>query len=184
MIGFVELDELLLSVEAEISAAECHGFLCGQVCVTDFPMEDLWQEFIDAQSNNDARVESCYTEIRALLADIIDNIQSPNMDFQLILPDEDSTLGERVNALAEWCHGFLNGYGVSAGNLNNSLSEETREVLEDFTRICRVSIDEETDDEDEQAFMELIEYIRMGTIMIYDEISFFLRSSEAPEVIH
>lgn len=184
MIDYLELDELLLSVDAEVGAAECHGFLCGQVCVTSYPPEELWQEFIDPQTNNDVVVDDCYREIRILLADIIDNIQSPDMDFQLILPEDNSALEDRVNALAEWCHGFLNGYGLSAGQLDGVLSAESREILEDFTQICRVGIDKDSDDEDEHALIDLIEYVRMGAIMIFDDLYQAVRPMGQSELIH
>lgn len=184
MLEYFELSKLFENVEAKVCAAECHGFLCGQVCVSSYPLEELWQEFIDVQVNNDAQIHDCYQEIRLLLADIVDNIQYPDMDFQLMLPDEDSSMVDRTNALAEWCHGFLNGYGVGAGQLESPLKEDCQEVLEDFTKICRIGIDEDIDEEDEQAMMELIEYVRMGTIMIYEDISSASISKDETELMH
>jgi len=184
MLDYFELDELLSGVEAGVCAAGFHGFLCGQVCVYGYPPEDLWQEYIDAQTNNDDLVENCYGEIKVLQADIIDSIQSFELDFQLMLPDGDSPLVERVEALAEWCHGFLNGYGAAAGEQQLVMNDECQEVLEDFTRICHVGIDENTDEEDEQALFELIEYVRMGTILIFEDLSAGAWVNERPEVLH
>lgn len=184
MLDYWELGEILENVSAEVCAAGCHGFLCGQICVSGFPPEELWQEFIDVQINDDEMVDDCYREIKILLADIIDNIQSPNLDFQLMLPDSESPLEDRVNALAEWCHGFLYGYGSSTNHTVSSLTEECREVLEDFARICRVGLDNETNEEDEKAFVELIEYVRMGTIMIYDDLVSESYPEDRPEFLH
>ena len=184
MLDYFELDELLTGVKAEVCAAGCHGFLCGQVCVYGYPPEDLWQEYIDVQTNNDALVENCYGEIKVLQADIIDSMQSYELDFQLLLPGGDSPLAERVDALAEWCHGFLNGYGAAAGEQQLVMTDECKEILEDFTKICRVGLDENTNEEDEQALFELIEYVRMGTILIFEDLSAGAWMNERPEVLH
>lgn len=184
MLDYFELNQLLSNVEAEVCAAGCHGFLCGQVCVPGYPMEDLWQEYIDARTKNDDLVDDCYGEIKILLADIIDSMNSSDMGFQLMLPDDDSDLTDRVDALAEWCHGFLNGYGAAAGDQGLAMTEECREILEDFTRICRAGIDEGGNEEDEQALAELIEYVRMGTMLIYEDLFTDFRMIETPEVLH
>ena len=184
MLDYSELSAHLYNVEAETCAAECHGFLCGQVCVTGFPAEELWQEFIDARSADEQRVVDCYRYIRILVAEIMDNIQSPELNFQLMLPDSECPIEDRINALAEWCHGFLNGYGSEAQNLEKALTEESRDVLEDFTRICRVEVNDNTDEEDEKALMELIEYVRIGTVMIYDELASDDRLDGNPGVLH
>ena len=184
MLDYVELDELLSGVEAEVCAAGCHGFLCGQICLYGYPSAELWQEYIDAQTTDDSLVDQCYDEIKVMLADIIDSMQSYDFNFQLMLPDGSIPLEQRVDALAEWCHGFLNGYGVAAGDLGLAMTEECREILEDFTRICRVGTDENTDEEDERALLELIEYVRMGTILIYEDLSAGAWPNERPEVLH
>lgn len=184
MLDYFDLDEILSEVEAEVCAAGCHGFLCGQICVYGYPADELWQEYIDAQTKNDDLVDICYSEIKVLLADIIESMQSYDMDFQLLLPEGNSPLPERVEALAEWCHGFLNGYGVAAGEQELAMTEECREILEDFTRICRVGIDENTSEEDEQALFELIEYVRMGTMLIFEDLSAGAWMNERPGVLH
>ena len=184
MLEYIELDQLLSGVEAEVCAAGCHGFLCGQICVYGYPLEELWQEYIDAQTTDDILVDNCYDEIKVLLSDTINSMQSYDMDFQLMLPGGDSPLEDRVDALAEWCHGFLNGYGVAAGEQELTMTEDCREVLEDFTRICQVGIDENTNEEDEQALFELIEYVRMGTILIFEDLSAGAWMNERPGVLH
>lgn len=183
MLSYFELNELLTNVEAEVRAAECHGFLCGQICIFGFPHEELWQEFIDAQTDDAAAVTECYREITLLVEEIISNIQSSDFDFQLLLPADDSTITERVDALAGWCHGFLNGYGSGVGE--QGLTVENREILEDFVKICQVDSDAQADEEDEQALLELIEYVRMGAISIYADLAAgYNMTEEQPEVLH
>lgn len=169
MLDFIELTELLSRVQARANASECHGFLCGQVCVSGVPDEELWQEFLDAQSGDDDLVYESYAYIHTLIREITNYLNSPDLNFELLLPGEDMPLEYRVNALADWCHGFLNGFGLGTGLRGETFSEDCREVLTDYTRICQVGLDEETDEEDEWALEDLIEYVRMGAIMIFEE---------------
>ena len=169
MLDFIELSELLSRARAMVNASECHGFLCGQVCISGIPDDELWQEFLDVQTRDDELVYECYFSINSLVMDITSYMQSRDFDFQLLLPDPDTPLEERVDALADWCHGFLNGFGVGREFNDVALSEACQEILEDYSRICRAGLDENTDEEDEWALADLVEYVRMSTIMIFDE---------------
>jgi len=169
MLDFIELSALLSRIQARISASECHGFLCGQVCVCGVPEEELWQDFLDVQSNDDDLIYESYAHIHSLIREITNYMNSPELEFQLFLPDGDSPLEDRVNALADWCHGFLHGFGPGTGRREELFSEDCREVLTDYTKICEVGLDEETDAEDEWALEDLIEYVRVGAVMIFEE---------------
>jgi hypothetical protein len=184
MLNYSELNELLTNAEAEVRAAECHGFLCGHVCAAGSSDDDLWQEFIDARTDDAATARDCYREINELLGEILLRIQSQDFDFQLLLPDEDQPLVERVDALAEWCHGFLDGYGIGAAEQQLAPTEECREILEDFAKISQVGGDCGTDEEDEQALFELIEYVRMGAIIIFTEQMAESWMDDKPEMLH
>ena len=113
MLNYRGLTELLLRAGAEAGAAECHGFLCGQICGAEWLDEDLWMEFIDAHSRDGAAAEECLAELRMLAAAIREQIGSPEFEFELLLPDEDSPIAERVNELGNWCQGFLSGIGAA-----------------------------------------------------------------------
>lgn len=180
MSGYDVIDTLLARAEAESLAAECHGFLCGQICVTGQADEDLWMEFLDVQGDDDEMIRACYAEIRQLAARIMEEMYSEEFGLQLLLPDDDTSMALRVEALVNWCHGFLNGVGVSEGIIQAGMSEECEEILNDFSQICRLGFDEE-ETEEEQSLMELIEYTRMGAIMIYEELQ---PAHGRPEVLH
>jgi uncharacterized protein len=169
MLDFIELSELLSRVQAIANASECHGFLCGQVCISGVPDDELWQEFLDVQSTDDELVYECYISINSLIMDITTYMQSTDLDFQLLLPDLDNPLEDRVDALADWCNGFLNGFGLGSNLREEAFSEDCHEILKDYSNICRAGLDDETDEEDERALAELVEYVRMSTIMIFDE---------------
>ncbi len=180
MPDFDVLDALLVRVEAEAYATECHGFVCGQICATGTADETLWEDFLNIQGDDDNLARTCFEEVRHLASETLAQMHSAEFGLQLLLPDDEVSMALRAEALGNWCHGFLNGYGVSETPNPAGNSEQCNEVLEDFSQICRLGIDGE-DAGDEHSLMELIEYVRMGAILIFEES---LPAFGQPEVLH
>ena len=180
MLDFDVLDALLVRVEAEAYAAECHGFVCGQICVTGVADEELWKDFLDVQSDDEELIQTCYREVEHLIRECQSQMHSAEFGLQLLLPDDGLPIAMRVEALGNWCHGFLNGYGVSDHQNPAGVSEDCTEVLEDFTQLSRLGIDEE-DGGDEASLVELVEYTRMGAILVFEELQ---AAMGRPEILH
>src|SRR5437867_1106902 len=51
--------------------------------------------------------------LRALYAATADALLQPDMEFELLLPEDGQSIDTRTAALAQWCQGFL--YGLGAG---------------------------------------------------------------------
>ncbi len=173
---YLALREVLLRLGAEGGASECHGILCGLLCTQGRQLGNGWLTRVleagdayagvneaDLQQEDLEMLESLYHETEQQFREL-------DFGFALLLPDDDSDLSERIQALAEWCRGFL--YGLAAGGLDvGSVSAEVKELLQDLTEISRAeALQEESDEEGERACMELIEYVRLGVIFIYEEL--------------
>ena len=180
MSNFDVLDALLVRVEAEAYASECHGFVCGQICGSGRVDNEFWMEFLDVQGDEEDLIRSCYEEVEDMCKETALQMESAEFGLQLLLPDDVVAVHIRAESLANWCLGFLHGYGVSVAEHVGTPSEECMEVLEDFTQISRLSL-EETDTDDEPSLMELEEYVRMGAILIYEELHPVI---SRPEVLH
>jgi len=170
MLNYRELNDLLRLSQSDACAADCHGFLCGQICVSESPEQGVWEEYLDLQPQDETLIEELREEIAALLSETRKLFISPYLDFQLLLPDENKPVAERAAALGEWCHGFLNGFGLGKNIDPVFREDESKELIENFTRICRIGVAEITDEEDEKALFELVEYVRMGAIYLFDQL--------------
>jgi len=84
------------------------------------------------------------------------------------LPDDDEALSGRVAALAEWCDAFVVGLAQAALGERPPLAGEAREFVEDLQSIARVDA-AAAGEEDAAALEELIEYVRMGVILLKGE---------------
>jgi len=158
-----------------LSLSEAHGCLCGALCSNDdYPLSRWMDEVLADQAEplTEELAQSVRNTLQALHADTVRALRSDDMEFAPLLPDDDSSLAERTIAMAQWCEGFLYGFGVtSGGKPNGKLSTDIREVLNDFTQLARATVGEvEPTDEDESDYAEIVEYLRVGAQLIHDEL--------------
>lgn len=172
MSGHQDFESALSAAGAGVGAAECHGFLCGQLCSLHFPAEELWQEFLDLHALDAARVDACHEHVRQLLHETRRQLAAEEFDFQMLLPDDDTNMLERVQALAGWCRGFLSGLGLVEDLPARVLGDGIQEWLRDVEMIGRAGVDE-PDEEDEVALLQVMEHVRTGVMLIREEMRMY-----------
>lgn len=173
-VTFDELEHALAAGRAQVAAAEAHGSLCGALAaVQDFDVAAWITALLGAPdaTSEDVRqragelLETLASETRAALEGL-------DMDFEPLLPDDATALEVRVAALAGWCAGFL--YGVGTGGIAVGAADlpgAVQEVVRDFAEISRASIDpEESEESNEASYAELVEYLRAGTQLAYEDL--------------
>ena len=106
--------------------------------------------------------------------------------MQLLLPDEDTPLESRCESLVEWCESFLSGLGLGGLTGMDRLTKESIEIIEDIQKICRLDPENfsANSNEEERAFMELTEYVRMGAMLLHEEIQQAGHNEDNPEILH
>lgn len=166
------LQAALSKTDAEMSASESHGALSGMLCGKGKVELGEWldQVFEELDLNN-MLVKEASQLLVGLFNSTQEQLNDAGADYQLLLPDDDQSLAERTDALAEWCQGFT--YGLSIGGLKQDveLPEDTTELIRDMVEIARAGHDDESvDDGDEDAYMQLYEYVRMGVLLINEEL--------------
>jgi uncharacterized protein len=168
-VTFPEVARVLQTLHSSVAAAESHGCLCGALCTTQqYPVEAWLDELVpDAEpEQGDDRAS-----LRLLFADTVRALRGDEMEFQLLLPDDDDPLVERASALSQWCQGFLYGFGTGQPLAREELTSEVEEVLRDLTHISQASVETGADaEEEEQAYAEIVEYVRAGVQLIHDEL--------------
>jgi uncharacterized protein YgfB (UPF0149 family) len=81
----------------------------------------------------------------------------------------------------------MSGLGLS-GVKDEQIPSESQELIGDFYKIANLEADDKNNKEDSDqgndfALMELIEYVRMGTIYIFEDLQGNTENSQ-PEVLH
>ncbi|MCO6411803.1 MAG: UPF0149 family protein [Thiogranum sp.] len=157
---------------ASCSASECHGFVCGLICGSGFADPKIWVgEFFEDFNPRDVLQKEAFGLLQKLYESMLGQLNSPDLDFELLLPDDSQPLPERTEALANWCSGFLAGLGMAGRSDQTQLADDVQELLRDLAEFSRVDFDFEDAGEQEQvAFEELAEYIRVGILYVYEEL--------------
>ena len=168
-IRFKDFEDVLGQAGSLADAAEAHGSLCGALCsMSPYRMQDWVNEILPdgtaLSAESSAMIERVFTETA-------NSFGEQGMEFEPLLPDDESPLNGRANALALWCTGFL--YGLGTGHIADleGLSGDVGEIVRDFTEISRAGGDDaDTDESNEQAYAELVEFIRVAAQVVFEEL--------------
>src|SRR5690554_527396 len=155
--------------------SELHGALCGRFAAGARIQEQDWlvmacehmglaEQAVEESDDLGAFMNGAYEKTLAQL-------QSSEMSFQPLLPDDDYAIEQRLEALVAWVRGFLEGMAMAAGAALGQAPEEIRELIEDMVAISQLSDDEESDEESEQQLLEITEYVRLGALAVFTEFN-------------
>ena len=163
-------EQLFAAIHIDSSASGTHGTLCGLLSSAELEALTAWfEELFSGLDESDPAVQESRRILGALFKQSRDDIDH-SLGLTPFLPDDNQPLSLRTVALAEWCHGFLYGLGLS-GIKEESFSNQTREALRDFSEIALLDTESGDDDESgEVAFTELHEFIRIATMQICDDL--------------
>lgn len=168
-VGFDELDELIHRLRLGTGAAEMHGSLCGFLAGGG----RLGKQPLLAALQLDGEVPDPPADDLAMLDQLVTQSQreldDPELGFEPILPADDRPLDERADALVDWCRGFLGGFGLGGSSAHASLSGEAQEILRDLGAIAASSLELTDASEDEDALIEVHEFVRVGTLLLHTE---------------
>lgn len=161
-----ELAAELQALEAGIDPADLHGSLCGYLSGGGKHDRQGWLAQVMADPllsppDADGPLDRLYVASTRQL-------DSPDFEFEMLLPPDDRPVDERGDGLVAWCRGFLGGFGLAAGNAP-PLSEESEEALADIARIAASDLSYEDPDADEDALEEVSEFIRVAVLLLHSD---------------
>jgi uncharacterized protein YgfB (UPF0149 family) len=179
-------------------AAENHGILCGLLCARGADVRQAWIGLLreEAGAEVDAMAGGAeaaadvdtdagtWEELSRLYGETLGQLRDEGFAFYLLLPADSQPLDLRAEAMTEWCQGFL--YGLAAGGLEDYsvLPEEVREIVEDIVDISQAATDSGAEESDETAYAELIEYLRVGVILVFESLEAERGTRNDDRVIH
>jgi len=178
-----EFEDALAKAAGQLDAAElseCHGAACGMLCRhPQFDQDQYLRLLTELELARDPAEEmrECLVSLHQAT---VSQISDEQLRFALWLP-ADEPLEDRARALAHWCSGFLAGLGFGHDAAMDELSGDLEEVLADLEQIARAEADTDGDSEEEEAaLVEVIEYIRVVTLMFREA----LRPPESRDRLH
>lgn len=195
-IDYLELEQALHHGDADFTVTESQAIATGMLVVNIAANKVVWLKLIvgEVDSQNLGTENNAQNAVITALDNLFEQtkyqLQDTNLEFDLLLPEDDESLSDRFNAVQDWCRGFLTGVSLSGvKNLDSlqegSMPEDTRDLLKDIANISSsgdFDFDEEEgeDAESEEALAEIIEYLRVGALLINEE----LQPIKSSAVIH
>ena len=184
-IDYDDLEGALRRCGSNWVAAQAHGLLCGRLAVRGTAGASAWRDQVleNLDANNALRAE-CETLLDGMLQITWQQLGGRQSDFDLMLPGDDEDAGLRTQAIADWCEGFLHGLVADQQNapIRERLAQEPlSDLIRDMLEITRATVGDEDDDEDnERAYVELVEYIRVAAQLAYEELADLRDAPAAP----
>ena len=147
------------------SVEEAHGLLSALACrgVTD---AEIRSKMYLMQLTDAGDIEA----IEGLYGLIVRDLSAEDFVFQLLLAGDDQSLHQRIDGISDWCSGFLQGLYYDGEKIKQSLSPNARETLDDLLVISHMDNEAKQDEIAEFSLAEIVEYLRVATQLIFDEL--------------
>ena len=166
---YAHCTRVLDSTNADLGLAEGHGLLCGRICSgEDVDVTGWIREVIGSETEGD--LHRCEQVLQAVSEETLAQISSPEFGFRPFLPNDDHPIEFRCSELARWCQGFLYGIGASGRLDFRDVGADAREVISDLSAFTALGSGGESEDL-ERDYCELVEYLRVGVMLINEESS-------------
>jgi uncharacterized protein YgfB (UPF0149 family) len=178
-VDYEQIQQVLTQAHSLTDAAEAHGTLAGCLCSTAAYRFEDWILEILPEGTADAATSGVLLELfRSTSVDL----GEAQMQFAPLLPDDAEPIEARATALGAWCQGFLYGLGTSSLTDATQLPGDVGEVVRDLTEITHVAADSaESLESNEGAYAELVEFVRAGVQLLFDELEPLRRELSRPE---
>lgn len=170
-----DLAQALQVVDSDTTAAEAHGVISGVLCVSsDNQASSKWVPLLlsDAAQMDADAVKKLSLLLLYMHQNTHTALKADDFTFDLVMPDDNKPVTERIAALADWCRGYLLGLSVhGTGNQmgGSSLAERNKEFIADLIEISNVRTGQESENKAEAYLLELHEFVRVGVQTIFDE---------------
>ncbi len=167
---YQELLESTAILELPISISELHGVMCGYLAAgASRDGENYVRALLTHRTDLDTRsvamaLFNLYTISQQQIAHL-------GFEFQLLLPDEQTSLFVRAQAFSEWCEGFTQGVTMAGINYEHLKDEDAQEAIQHMTEFAHLDYQTlQVGEEDERALMEVCEYARMAVLHIHSDL--------------
>lgn len=166
-----QIKNALTSVQSPYSPEDCHGMLCAMLIVNNSLKFKRWLDEICTHARSEHEITlSEHDALSTLYDQTRQELNDALLNFSLLIPEENSSLSERVSSLKKWCDGFLFGLALAGVKDMSQLPEDSFEIMQDIVTISQASEDDEEDEMNEAAYLDIVEYVRMGVLLVNEEL--------------
>lgn len=166
---YARLDEKLRDIGWDSGVPEAHGLLTGLAC-RGFSVQHISNKMymfgLDSEQDS--------ASLQALYELVLQNLESDDPVFDLMLPSDDESAFRRADEIANWCSGFAQGFCHDGDISMLQKTGPVKETFDDIMSIARIQAALSGDETDRQgedrALTEIEQYLRIGIQLIYEEM--------------
>ncbi len=169
LINYSDWRNELNLIGVDMTPSELHGMVVGYLCASRNSGPDqrraLFNGWLGGETSQSmiSRLETIYKHAEDSLDEYSD------FNFRLLMPDDEESIQSRAKALANWCSGFLSGFGDAGTVSGDSLTGDVAEAFNDLAKIAAIHDEIPDSEENEADLAEIEEFIRISMLMIYAE---------------
>ena len=170
------IDRVKKKARISIDVSEYHGKISACLCCDNISAEDLLPEEVKAgRCSLSLETMELKTVLVKVIAETLEKLNDAEMTFYPLLSPDSASLADRTGSLSSWCQGFIDGFGLAIAQKNIPIGPADQdiigEIIEDFSQISKLtSASVMNQDEEELAYMEVVEYVRVGVQLIFEEM--------------
>ncbi|WP_240318508.1 UPF0149 family protein [Lysobacter sp. TY2-98] len=161
-----DIDAEAVRLGLATSPFELHGALCGWLAGGGGGDDRGW--LAGAFADPALSAPTAGTPLDRLREATSAQLSDRSFEFELLLPDADAPLMERSGAVFDWCRGFVGAFGLASG-AKPPLSDESHEALADLAKLAAAQPQDEGDEEDEEALVEIEEFVRVAALLLHGD---------------
>jgi uncharacterized protein YgfB (UPF0149 family) len=148
-----------------LSVARFHGTIAGLLCAegaNDSNAGLLARALRELLGVGDDEVSDALLDVVAETATGLDSFE---LEFELMLPEDEAPMAERLAGLAEWCGAFVGAFRSA----DAILDDEAEEALADLDAIAELDAEGEADEDDEVEldFAAVVEHVRVAVLLLH-----------------
>jgi len=171
LLNFETFQNALQKLGATADASESHGTLSG--LLLDNSGMAVWLEHTLDQlpEKGDVLADEALQVLKQLFELTREQLNTEDMSFELLLPDETNDFADRLRGLSSWCQGFLYSIGIIGGGKLEALDPQSQECLSDLLEISKLDHRELSSEETEVQYSEISEHVRMSVLMLNESMN-------------
>ncbi|SMM98346.1 FIG001590: Putative conserved exported protein precursor [uncultured Candidatus Thioglobus sp.] len=181
-IEYDDVKNVLHSLNTDDTPSSAHGILCGFACVKpDLALDDWMNEVLVSIDFDNVNEKSAHQQLAQIYNNTLSQLGDATLNFQLLIADENSNIREQADTLIQWCQGFLLGFGLKKISTND---EDVLEMIQDISQISQLDGDVLDNEENAQDLNEIIEFVRMGVLLIQETLQPSKQDYVSPDTLH
>jgi len=179
--AYDQLDAALTLADVAMLPAEVHGIIVGALCshLKTGKRPDLMVLILDRPNEDTGALAQLGELAHRMYRESMEMLLEAEAGFDLALPHESEALELRTESLGGWCRGFLLGLLHDDGVGMDGFSGDSEEIIEDIVTVSGAISGEQELDQEDWAFAEIEEYLRVGVQLVFETI-YEERAAAAP----